>query len=235
MNYDNEKDCTIFYLKFIQAMMCQTDLDDFLKEADELGIHYTSLPVLEMMRDLVKAYSNGYSLPKEIKDNIFSYLQRARYVQEEESLENHAKRFSLCNDIIRVLHDSMRSPEYPFYVSFIRRFYPNPIKSLIMQLRSITDPEEGKEIVRTFAATEYYILYSHSSLLSDEEFMGVGANFLLNGAYLMCIENLLKQYPELGESPLFLERTSKILDYNDALMDEYQGKPNSDADCIFYW
>ena len=100
-----------------------------------------------------------------------------------------------------------------------------------MQLRSITDPEEGKEIVRTFAATEYYILYSHSSLLADEEFMGVGANFLLNGAYLMCIENLLKQYPELGESPLFLERTSKILDYNDALMDEYQGKPNSDADC----
>lgn len=229
MDYHNEEDATIFYLKFIQSIMCQECLEEFLEEAEEFGIQYTSIAVLEMIRDLVKAYTEKTSLPEEISKNIFQFVSHCRFVEEDS--EGKKRRFQVCNEIIESLNRSRNYPRYPFYESIINYFYTNLVERTLVHARLSVDKENMEEELRACVVMEYYILYAQGPLVSEEEFMSFGVNFLLNDSYLGIVRNMLIKLPKLRKDHIFLKRTSKILDYNEDLLAEAEGHPDPNSDC----
>ncbi len=232
MDYTRPEDCTIFYLKFLQALFCQKDIVDFLEEAKELGIHTTSIPLLEITRDLVKAYTKGYSLPEEISYNIFYFVQEGRFAQEEEdSLEEKKVRCDVCNEIISAINSSKGKREYPFFPALINHFYINLVERTLSHAAYNQNPESLKDFLRDCTSIEYYILFSHTSLVEEKDFMSYGWNFLLNDVYLHCVQLLLRDIPLLRKDETFLGRVSVILDYNDALKREADGHPDENCDC----
>ncbi len=230
MNYMDTKDSTIFYLKFLQALMVCDNIPDFLKEAEELELNYTSLALLETFRDIINAYTSSWSLLSNITRNIFDYISFCRYQSDEETKEETKKRYALCNDIINALNTSKDKEEYPFYPNLINKIYRNFIPRMINHAAYASNPSGMQEFLNSFLIIEYYVLYSHSHLLEDTEFMAFGCSFLLNGTYLEAIDFLLDEIPELASDTIFLKRIRKILTENENLLSEYEGKPVPGSD-----
>jgi len=230
MNYKKTADANIFYLKFLQALMVCDNVNDFLREAKELGIHYDSIPLLEIFKDIVGAYTSSWSLPSHITKNIFDYIGVCRYHSDEETKEETSRRFELCNDIINDLNTSKTKPLYPFYPNLIDKIYRSFVARMINHVAYNTNPIGMQEFLDSFVSIEYYVLFSHSHLLEDSEFMQFGCSFLLNGTYLEAIDFLIREIPELANDAIFLKRTRKILTENENLLSEYEGNPVSSSD-----
>ncbi len=221
----NETYSTILYLKFLQAMLVCEDLNEFLKEADELGIDYNSISLLEMFREIIEAYTTNHSLPSTIEANAASFVQMSRFSCPEEEKENKSKRVQICNDIVMKLNNSKGKEEYPFYPALINHLYHGIIFRTWNHFLYAKSPNEMKSLFDSYISIEYYIFYSHTELVKDSEFLAFGCSFLLNGAYLEAIEFLLDEYPELENDPVFINRIRKILVENENLLSEYQGTP----------
>ena len=231
MDYNTVEDATLFYLKFLQNVMIQEDLGDFLDEAEELGIQYTTLPFLELTRDLVKAYTKHTRLPLKINDNLFYFVGKCRFISEKETSSNRKRRFQLCNEIVEAIHDSSFKPQYPFYQSLANYFYLNPVERALYCARLSLEEEGAKQQIRALAGSEYYILYSQSTLVTEEEFIEFAVNYLLNFGYLRVVRNLLQKIPKLRHDEVFLTRTKKVLDLNDQLLEEAKGNPILECEC----
>lgn len=216
---------TLLYLKFLQALLVCEDLNSFLLEAEELGVDYKSIPLLEMFRDIVGAYTTDYSLPAFIENNVTGFMNISRFSMPEEDNQNRTKRFEICNQIIAHVNGSKGKSEYPFYPSLINHLYHGIISRTWNHFLYANNPDAMKKLLDSYLSIEYYILYSHTAILQDQEFMAFGCNFLLNGAYLESIEFLLNEIPELENDPLFIKRIRKILLENENLLNEYQGNP----------
>lgn len=229
MDYNNVTDSTIFYLKFLQALLICDDLKEFLKEAEELEIDYTSIPLIEIFRDLIKAYTLNNSLPETISRNVIEYVNVCRFHSDTETKEETSKRFSVCNDIINYMNISKDKPEYPFYPSLINHLYRGLFRPWNHFLYA-NNPEGMQQLLNSYLSLEYYVLYSHTELLGDIDFMAFGCSFLLNGAYLESVEFLLQDIPTLANDPTFLRRIRKILKENENLLKEYQGNPVASSD-----
>lgn len=215
---------TILYIKFLQAVLVCKDLNEFLKEADELGIEYTSLPVLEIFQELIGAYTQDHSLSTSIENNVLQFISIHRFHSKEEAKEERLRRVELCNQIVSSINRSRGKEEYPFYPALINHLYHGLFKTWNHCLYA-NNPSAMKELLDSYISLEYYVLYSHTELLDDQEFMLFGCSFLLNGAYLESIQFLLDEIPELENDPVFLQRIRRILTENENLLNEYQGSP----------
>jgi len=221
---------TLLYLKFLQALIVCDDLNSFLEEADELGIDYKSFPLLEMSREIVGAYTTEHSLPHTIEKNVVNFISIHRSVAQEKIGEEKSKRIELCNQVITSVNQSRGKKEYPFYPALINHLYHGIISNIWNHYLHANNPEAMTTLLDSYISLEYYVLYSHAELLSDQEFMAFGCNFLLNGAYLESIEFLLDEIPELENDPVFIRRIRKILTENENLLSEAQGKPVAESE-----
>lgn len=221
---------TILYLKFLQALLVCDDLNEFLGEADELGIEYHTVSLLEMFREIITAYTTNHSLPSDIERNAISFIHLNRFYSEEESKEEKSRRVEVCNDMISSINRSKGKEEYPFYPAFINHLYHGFLSRTWNHYLYANSPEAMKELFDSYIAIEYYILYSHTEILSDKEFMVFACEFLLNGGYLEAIQFLLDEVPELENDPVFIKRIRKILNENENLLHEYEGQPVSESD-----
>lgn len=216
---------TILYLKFLQALLVCKDLNEFLEEADEFGINYNTIPVLEIFSQIVSAYTLEHSLPHTIENNVLGFINIQRFHRKEEQSEEHTRRIELCNQIISAINCSKGKKEYPFYPALINHLYHGFIFKTWNHYLYANSPEQMKDLFDSYISIEYYILYSHVEILNDQEFMVFACNFLLNGAYLEAIQFLLDEIPELENDPMFIARIRKILLENENLLSEYQGNP----------
>lgn len=224
MDFNEVEDSTAFYLKFLKALMVSEDLPAFLQEADELGIHYQSVPLLEMLRDLVKGYTYEHSLPPQIADCIYNFVGICRFIADTDE-EDRKLRWAVCNEILGLLNESKGKEEYPFYPSLINHFYSGKLARLWNHLLYQGDSELGKQKLDTFTNLEYYILYSHTELLDEEEFLSFICDFLLNGSYLEIVQSLMRELPKLKQDAYFLKRVRRVLTENENLKQEYEGNP----------
>lgn len=230
MDYTKEADSTMFYLKFLQALMVCDNMREFLEEAKELGIHYTSIAVLQTFKEIVDAYTSSWSLPSNISRNVIDYVSVCRFRSDEETKEETAKRFDVCNDIINAINSSQGKPLYPFYTTIINQVYHGFVSKALNHIAYARNPEWMEEFLNSLLSLEYYVLYSHSHLLQDSEFMEFGCSFLLNGTYLEAVDFLLRDIPELSNDPIFLRRIRKVLTENENLLSEYNGNPIDGSD-----
>lgn len=216
---------TILYLKFLQALLVCKDITEFLEEADEFGIDYKTVSVLEIFSQIIGAYTTEHSLPRDIENNVLNFLSIQRVPNENEEKEERSRRIEICNGIISCINRSKGKPEYPFYPSLINHLYHGFIFKTWNHYLYANSPDQMKDLFDSYISIEYYVLYSHAEILNDQEFMLFACNFLLNGAYLEAIEFLLDEIPELENDPIFIARIRKILIENENLLSEYQGNP----------
>lgn len=221
---------TILYLKFLQALLVCDNLNEFLNEADELGISYDSVPVLEMFDEIVGAYTLEHSLPFTIENNVLNFVSMQRFCVQDDSVEEKRKRTQICNHIISCINGSKGKKEYPFYPALINHLYHGIVFKTWNHYLYANSPDEMKALFDSYISLEYYVLYSHTEALSEQEFMMFGCSFLLNGAYLEAIQFLLDEIPELANDSTFIKRIRKILTENENLLSEYQGSPIAESD-----
>ncbi len=228
MDLLKEKDATIFYMKFLKTILVTKDLKETLRMAQELGIDYTSVELLKMLRDLIKAYTQETSLPLEANNNIYEYLNLCRFSFDD----THSERVELCNEIIALLNVSKGKPPYPLYPSMINSYFENFMERIHHHVLYAVNPESEELLLSSVAELEYLILFLHSTLIDDEEFaFDISEDLVLSLEYLLATNHLLREDPTLLRDKLYLSRLRYILKNNDLLLQEYQGKP--DDDCIF--
>ena len=207
MNFERTEDCTIFYLKFLQTMLCQEDISAFLKEVEEFGVSTSSIALLELLKELIYQYTQSTSLPEEVVKNVYYFVNEHRFQEEQ---EGRKERCEVCNEIINLLNRSTSFPAFPFYQSLVNRYYTSPLQRLNEHLSLITEPGRVKRDMSNFTAYEYLIFLSHTYLVSEEE-------FLLNDVYLVCIPILLSEIPKLKDDVVFQRRVNYVLKCNEAL------------------
>ncbi len=222
---------TLVCLKFIQSMLVQQDVKEFLEEAKNEEFDYTSIAMLQLTRDYVKALTMDYSLPDDVKYNVESYVSTCRFevFNQEESEDERKKRFEISNDIVCLIHGSYGKEPYPYFPSLINHFYPHSFSRTLMHLQYLSNTDIIKEQLCMLTTLEYYILLSHL-ILEDEEFMEIGVAFLLQDSYFIGVTALLDSYPYLEDNPTFLKRVKKILTYNEELLAIYHGAPEESSD-----
>lgn len=229
MDLNTEYNATIFYLKFLKAVLVTKNLPDLLKMAEELGIDYKSLELLKMLRDLVSSYTKNNSLPHEVNQNLYNFINICRF---EVNTDDRKERFSVCNDILGSINSSQDKEPYPLYQTMIGAYYPNLFEYFLNYALYVEEPDIIKEVLSSATELEFLILLFHSSIIEGEEFVyEISEDLILSLIYLLASDHLLREYPELLKDKLYLSRLNYILKNNEMLLEQYNG--TIEEDCIF--
>lgn len=229
MDLNNITNATIFYLKFIKAIFLTDDLTSLLKLANELEIDYKSLELLKMLRDFVKPHTTNHSLPDNVANNIYTFVNIVRFSY---TAEDKKERFEISNDIIGMLNESQGKKEYPLYQSLIASYFPKVKDAFNHSLSYINDPDVIKSEIAAITELEYIVLYSHSETLDIDEFIeDICEDLILSPVYLFAIDHLLREYPGIMKDDKFMSRIRFILKNNELLLDQYYG--SLDEECFY--
>ena len=108
MDFNNINDSTIFYLKFLKAIFLTENLTELLKLAENLEIDYKSIDLLKMLRDFVRPQTQKHSLPSNVAENLYTFVNISRFSYTP---EDKKERFEISNDIItKLLQAAMSAP-----------------------------------------------------------------------------------------------------------------------------
>lgn len=229
MNFNDINDSTIFYLKFIKAIFLSDNLTELLNLTEEFGIDYKSVELLKMMRDFVRPQTKEHSLPKSVADNIYSFVNISRFAY---TAEDKKERFAVSNDIIDMLNASQDKPELHLYQAAIASYFPNVKDTFLHLLAYQNNPDLVKLELAAIAGLEYIILYTHSDVVDIDEFMeDVCEDLLLSSVYLVAVDHLLHEFPNIKYDKKFMARVKFVLRNNELLLKQYNG--TLDEDCIY--
>lgn len=229
MDLNNITNATIFYLKFIKAIFLTDDLTSLLKLANELEIDYKSLELLKMLRDFVEPHTINHSLPDNVANNLYTFVNIVRFSYTP---EDKKERFEISNDIIGMLNESQGKKEYPLYQSLIDSYFPKFTDALNQALTYNSDPDIIKAEIGAITELEYVVLYSHSETVDIDEFIeDLCEDLILSPVYLFAIDHLLREHPEISKDDKFMSRVRFILKNNELLLKQYHG--TLDEECFF--
>lgn len=229
MDFNNINDSTIFYLKFLKAIFLTENLTELLKLAENLEIDYKSIDLLKMLRDFVRPQTQKHSLPSNVAENLYTFVNISRFSYTP---EDKKERFEISNDIIGMLNGSKYNPELPLYQSLIASYFPNVKEAFNQGLAYRENPEVIKAELAAITEIEYIILYSHSDIVSIDEFIEDACeDLLLSSVYLFAIDHLLRENPNLLNDKKFMHRVRFILTNNELLLKQYNGA--LDEECFF--
>ena len=94
------------------------------------------------------------------------------------------------------------------------------------------NPDLVKSELAAIAGLEYIILYTHSDVVDIDEFMEeVCEDLLLSSVYLVAVEHLLREFPNMKYDKRFMSRVRFVLRNNELLLKQYNG--TLDEDCIY--
>lgn len=230
MDLTDEKNATIFYLKFLKAIIVTQDLKSLLDMAENLGIDYTSVELLKMLEDFTRQVTASYSLPEESAHNIYSFLNICRFTCRE--AENQPERIELCNSIIGYLNSSKTNPPYRMYEMMINSYYVAFLDQLKFHISYALNPDAIKLLLSSVVELEYLILFMQSNLVEIDEFIeDFGEDLVLSQIYLLATDHLIREYPELLRDKTYVGRLRFVLDNNEMLLREHQGQPAEE--CVY--
>lgn len=229
MDFNNNTDATIFYLKFLKAIFLTENLTELLNTTEELEIDYKSIELLKMLRDFIRPQIENHSLPTNIAENLYTFVNISRFSYTE---EDKKERFEVSNDIIGMLNCSKYNPELPLYQSLITSYFPNAKEAYNQLLMYRAEPSSTKAEFAAITEIEYIILYTHSNLVEIDEFIqDASEDLVLSLVYLFAIDHLLRESPMLLKDEKFLSRVRFILTNNELLLKQYHGQ--NDEECYF--
>jgi len=229
MDLNNISNATKFYLKFLSAIFVTEDLNMLLTTAEQLGIDYSSIELLKMLKDLVVPYTLNNSLPDNVNQNIFSFVSICRDCGLE---EDKKERYGICNDIIGLINSSLTKPPYPLYQAMINSYYPSFMKRFKNHISFLVEPGNIKTLMSHITEIEYLVLLFHSTTIENNDFLYLySEDFVLSFPYLFAINHLLREEPNLLDDELFCSRLNFVLRNNEQLLKVHRGKMVED--CMF--
>lgn len=199
-----------YIFKVCQLLMSESNLNDFLKENDTLC---TSDFMFNFLICIIPFIENKF-LSQFMKNNILKYLNYVRFndneeLNKKETLSKDAK-INLVNDIIRMINSADCDNHLIYYREEMYKrtnnklFLLNPLDSWIM--------ENEKKLFDSMKL-DYFIIYSHSDAVEEQEFDNIFIpELLVDFKYFESINCIIKEYPMQLVNPLFFSRYKKVIE-----------------------
>ena len=171
------------------------------------------LNIIKSLEVIVEYHTSQNDLSKSVMDNISNFLMAAREYQDE----NRNERIEIINRIVRL----MNSQEKEFY-----RMQLHTRTKEFKWLFKASDAEIIKEIdnVHDSICHDLFVLVSHSTDVSDEEFVKEYLPELKDSdLYYESINTILKENPLVFKDQLFYNRMICVLEYNNLMYQDLVG------------
>lgn len=166
---------------------------------------------MDLFREIIKQLVKDVGLISSIINNINNYLSRARDIKDKYRDE----RIDIINDIIRMVNTCSKDNYLELYREelAVRRNddrYLNKYPDYII--------ESEIENVHLSIINDYFVLYSHSKLVSDETFISDYLSDLINNnIYYECINSILYDEPLIFKDLTFYNRMICVFNMNNEL------------------
>ena len=172
------------------------------------------LITVESLRNVVEYLTSENYLSESVKENIQSYLMRARYFEDE----NRSKRIELINDTIGFMNRQTIDGSLIFY-----RLQLFDRRKEFKYLFKATNEEIKKEIenVHDSICNDLYVLIGQSDLTSDKEFEEEYLPYFKNtNIYYESLNMFLKENPIVFKDEIFYSRMMKVINLNNELCND---------------
>ena len=194
--------------KLIYELIFNSEKID-LKEAP----YVFDLVVLKSIKNIVEYHTANGDLHPKIINNIGDFLVQARFYDDEYKNE----RFSIINDIITLMNNQKFDECLMFYrfQLYSRR---KEIKYLFASNEEIMTEIDN---VHDSICHDLYVITSHSSEFSDEDFIKEAIPFLQDSnLYYESLNMILKENPAIFKDLTFYNRMICILNINNEIYKE---------------
>ena len=169
------------------------------------------LLTVESLRNVVEYLTSENYLSESVKNNIYNYLTRARFFEDE----NRSKRIELVNATIGFLNAQASDDSLIFY-----RLQLYDRRREFKYLFKATNEEIKKEIedIHDSICHDLYVLVGQSNLTSDKEFEDEYLPLFTNSNYYYESLNMfLKENPTVFKDKLFYNRMMQVINKNNEL------------------
>ena len=184
---------------------------DFYEKNYEEDTGMFGLNILKSLEVIVEHHTSQNDLSKSVIDNIGKFLMAAREYKDEQRLE----RIEIINNIIRLMNSQEKDDSLIFY-----RMQLHTRTRDFRYLFKASNAEIISEIdnVHDSICHDLFVLVSHSTDVSDEEFIKEYLPELKDSdLYYESINTILKENPIIFKDKLFYNRMICVLEYNNLM------------------
>lgn len=175
------------------------------------------LNIIKSLEVIVEYHTSQNDLSKSVMDNISNFLMSAREYQDE----NRNERIEIINRIIRHMNSQEKDQSLIFY-----RMQLHTRTGEFKYLFKASNAEIIGEIdnVHDSICHDLFVLVSHSSDVSDEDFVKEYLPELKDSdLYYESINTILKENPIVFKDQLFYNRMICVLEYNNLMYNDLIG------------
>lgn len=195
--------------KLIYHIMFDFFEDNYLEDPKSFD-----LMIMKSLRNVVEYNTQENNLSESVKDNIRKFLLQAREYKDEYRKE----RINIINEIIGLLNTQEKDDSLIFY-----RMQLYDRTKVFRYLFQASKEEIIKEIdnVHDSICYDLFVLVSHSTDVSDEEFVKEYLPELkASDLYYESLNMILRENPIVFKDQLFYNRMMCVLEYNNIIHQE---------------
>ncbi len=172
----------------------------------EYGDLYFDLVVMDYLKTVIEELTKNNFLSKKVKDNIKTYLLKARDYKDEDRKE----RIDIINDILTLLNGQEKDNSLVFYVS---ELYKRTNDKKIIYRATKEQIREKIDRIHESIVNDYLILTTHNITTTEEEFKNNFLDkFVCSDVYVESINVLLSEIPQIFNDKVFYERVMNVLE-----------------------
>ncbi len=206
MTFAKDEDIGYLYLKGLLSMIYSDNFNHSAYIFQSL-LNINEDYLLIMLKNYVNIWNN--CIDNEMKNNIYSLIQLLR--NNLVNIEDHnrvVERSQIMNEILWLTNGAHDQNISVFLLDELRKRY----NSLFMAVKilGLIPIHELKQYLNFCIQDDFYILYTHSSIVSDEKFE-IDQFVHRNIDYILNINNLLNEWPSLFKDKTFMGRVSQVV------------------------
>lgn len=186
-----------YCFKLIQSIIYDISrIDEEMKS--DLDFYFEKVPFLDRFQHVVNIAGKQNCIDHDVK---MSLLKKFIYIREIQD-ENTEHRINIINEMIYNLNCLKQDKIFGFYVlEYWKRNY-----SRLNLKTAFFEFEEFKNAILESICYDIQILYTHSSDMSDEEFLSLVPNFKEDDIYFFSISAIFSEMPEIFKDEIFYKR-----------------------------
>lgn len=208
MFFKNQANLGYLYFKGLMSMIYS---DDFSQSA----LDFQS--VLDINDDYLLYALKGYlniwndTIDQNTKNNIYSLVELWRNnLDQIEDNNRIIERSNMMNEILCLTNQAQTTHIAYFLFSELYKRYNS--KFMAIKILSQIPQNELMQYMGFCIQDDFYILYTHSDIVSDEEFdRGIDQFVHRNIDYILNINNLTNELASLYTDKTFMKRVSKVV------------------------
>lgn len=208
----NSYDYNNYHLfKLNEMILVEDNMCDIIKDSPD----FCNILFLKQFLSFVEKLASGNILAGDMRRNVLNYINSILDMEfDNETKEDRLERLDLVNKIIRTLNKQTKDESINF---FRLEMYKRTNCKRYLNSFKVSDSQILKDKDALFASIklEQVIIYTHSSEVSDEDFVDKYLFEIVdNDIYYGAINCMLMEYPEVFLDKTFYDRFSSVMDVN---------------------